>query len=370
MANYTIELGKLIENGYVLNLNKYPIFDESYRNILNKKIIEHFYFREIGQETPDRFNFCLGRTMNEIMPYYNKLYESELIEFNPLITEYHKEERTETTDSIKNNYTAFGKQLSQTVGNVESSISKSDLENNFTSDKTNDTTENYTKTGSKTTDSTENKKENLVENGNIDKTTTNDLTEGTNSIRTEDKTGSRTENKNSVFSDVPQSNLSINNDNGLTVDGYATTVTHDSTNENTTDNTEITEDSKKTNTGTVKEDETNKKINNNTIGSVGTVKENWNENGNTIQNSTGNETNKTTNTETIKSDSEQNTATNENEKTHGKTKEKQNEISKTINEIFGRNSNPSELIVSFRSTFLNIDMQIINELNNLFMGVF
>lgn len=64
----------------------YPIFDEAYRPILETKIIEHFYTREICAETVGRWKLFLKAKMNEIMPYYNKLYESELLmaDINPL----------------------------------------------------------------------------------------------------------------------------------------------------------------------------------------------------------------------------------------------------------------------------------------------
>lgn len=62
----------------------YPIFDDSYKSTLESKIIEHFYFREICCETYGQWKFMLRRKMREIMPYYNQLYKSELIEFNPL----------------------------------------------------------------------------------------------------------------------------------------------------------------------------------------------------------------------------------------------------------------------------------------------
>lgn len=62
----------------------FPIFDEDYRGILCKKILKHFYTREIGEETVGLWKLRLDMKMNEIMPYYNKLYESELIKFNPM----------------------------------------------------------------------------------------------------------------------------------------------------------------------------------------------------------------------------------------------------------------------------------------------
>ena len=83
MAKYTIEIRSLVDRGFHFALDDYPIFDECHRKELNDKIIEHYYFREIGAETPDRFNFYLRRKMREIMPYYNQLYKSCLLEFNP-----------------------------------------------------------------------------------------------------------------------------------------------------------------------------------------------------------------------------------------------------------------------------------------------
>lgn len=57
-----------------IGLDKYPIYDEAYRKILNDKIIDHYYFREIGFETAAQFAWYMRRTMNEIMPKYNHVY--------------------------------------------------------------------------------------------------------------------------------------------------------------------------------------------------------------------------------------------------------------------------------------------------------
>ena len=61
----------------------YPIFDANYKATLETKIIKHYYFREIGAESYGQFKMWLDRRMNEIMPYYNQLYQSELLKFNP-----------------------------------------------------------------------------------------------------------------------------------------------------------------------------------------------------------------------------------------------------------------------------------------------
>lgn len=96
MAKYTIELYKLIASGYDIGLDDYPIFDPLYRAVLNKLITDHFYFREIGMETPAVFKHYLNRTLAEIMPMYNKLYLSGLLTFDPLI-DTHMDETTKRT---------------------------------------------------------------------------------------------------------------------------------------------------------------------------------------------------------------------------------------------------------------------------------
>lgn len=100
MATFTMELWEVLElqadpgfadptsdaAGGTIGLGVYPIFDESHRTILNAKILDRYWDREIGMETIAKFTLALRRRMNEIMPYYNQLYESELIKFDPLAT--------------------------------------------------------------------------------------------------------------------------------------------------------------------------------------------------------------------------------------------------------------------------------------------
>lgn len=62
----------------------FPIFDENYRTALEFKILQHYYTREIGMETVGLWKLKLKTKLQEIMPYYNQLYKSELLEFNPL----------------------------------------------------------------------------------------------------------------------------------------------------------------------------------------------------------------------------------------------------------------------------------------------
>lgn len=65
----------------------FPIFDESYRFGLEKKILMHYYTREICEETVGLWKLRLKTKLNEIMPYYNQLYNSERLEFEPLLNQ-------------------------------------------------------------------------------------------------------------------------------------------------------------------------------------------------------------------------------------------------------------------------------------------
>ena len=121
MSKYTTELRFICENaaglkeseGYnkiddiiqkaipiVFNF-EFPVFDENYRNVICTKILKHYYTREISEETVGLWKLRLDTRLNEIMPYYNQLYKSELIEFNPLydtdLTTRHNAQKDETT---------------------------------------------------------------------------------------------------------------------------------------------------------------------------------------------------------------------------------------------------------------------------------
>ena len=96
----------------------FPIYDESYRNVLCTKILKHYYTREIGAETVGLWKLWLDTRMNEIMPYYNQLYKSALLEFNPLYdvditTEQRKQNdgTTDVTEDTENTQLGTSKQI-------------------------------------------------------------------------------------------------------------------------------------------------------------------------------------------------------------------------------------------------------------------
>lgn len=77
------QIDDVISNSWNKIFDNFPIFDESYRSVLCSKILKHYYTREISAETVGLWQLWLNTRMSEIMPYYNKLYESALLEFDP-----------------------------------------------------------------------------------------------------------------------------------------------------------------------------------------------------------------------------------------------------------------------------------------------
>ena len=152
MSKYTTELRFIIESGYDLNMLDYPIFNETYRAALNEKIFNHYLFHEIGFETVEKFNIMLQIKMNEIMPYYNKMLESELLEINPLLTfERNVINDTDKTSNETNDNNATINTDSTNIGDSSEDLSNT---SNQATDLSNTRANNYTKTGtSKNVDS-------------------------------------------------------------------------------------------------------------------------------------------------------------------------------------------------------------------------
>lgn len=164
------EVDTIITNAIPKIFNfSFPIFDEKYRTILEKKILKHFYTREICEETVGLWKLRLDTKLNEIMPYYNKLYKSELLEFNPLYTS--NLTRTKKTDYDSNRNTSNnGTVKSTSENNGSDTITNSNVNIDLFSDTpqgalTSIENETYLTNARKTTDS-----------GNSSSSTTNSIT--------------------------------------------------------------------------------------------------------------------------------------------------------------------------------------------------
>lgn len=278
----------------------FPIFDEKYRLPLEIKILRHYYTREISEETVGLWKLRLEDKLNLIMPYYNQLYKSELIQFNPLydvdLIRDHNNKKNE--DATKEN--------NKTIHGV-----KNDNTTALTDD---DTKINNTSTTTATQDTTINKTDNNThtDTTNVDKNSTNW----------------------NLFSDTPQggvNNISTTNLSYLT---NATKTTSDETT-NTTNNGNA-----KTSSDQIENNSANTSITDTgdeTFKRKSTI-DNNSEN-TTTENFTANDTITTT----------------EDYLEHVRGKQGTTSYSKMLSE--------------YRQTFLNIDKLVLNELQDLFFGL-
>jgi hypothetical protein len=62
----------------------FPIWAEEYRGTLCRKILLHYFNKEICYETVKLWKLALEERLNLIMPYYNDLYRSTVLEYDPL----------------------------------------------------------------------------------------------------------------------------------------------------------------------------------------------------------------------------------------------------------------------------------------------
>lgn len=238
--------------------SKVSFFDEAYRSVLCQKILKHYYLREIGAETVGIWMLWMNTRLEEIMPYYNQLYESAKIEFDPM----HDVDLTRKHE--------------RNVGGTSKEYGT----------RTDNTTGKRALTGNRDTDST--------------------------GSSTRNTTSGSDETKKDLYSDTPQGAIT-----GLENENYLTNA---------------------------------RKITNNVNG-------------------TGNEkTNTTENTGTNYSETEDTTGKVDGITSNTGSSSTTEDYLETITGKQGTESF-SSLLNKFRETFLNIDMQVIEEFSDLFFGL-
>ena len=184
----------------------FPIFDESYRNVLETKILKHYYTREIGLETYGLWKLKLDTKLNEIMPFYNQLYKSALLEFNPLYeVDYSKtgnRDSSGTRDNTENNSESYDESIDYNESHDESTTNSND--GTLTKGTTTTTTNYYSDTPqgaiSNVIDGTylTNATYNVVGNTGSDSTTNNGSVDSDSSSESKnEKDGSRKGSKTS-----------------------------------------------------------------------------------------------------------------------------------------------------------------------------
>lgn len=348
-------------------------FDETYRPLLEEKILKHFYTREIGYETVGLWQMKLNQKMSEIMPYYNRLYRSELIDFNPLYTVntnkvYNKgknENRNESvnevkTENISETEDKYGTKNKNESENENESVAGS---RNSTETHTGNQTENNV------TNEVGNGNKTYSENGTENAEKTGETSTSGNEIGQSNENGVKNEVNRDRFSDTPQGALT-----GVENDTYLTTA-RKITDETETDNTRSSSLNKN---DTGETHELNDKTNEKTGESVEANAKNIN------SNTSKENSDDTTNDETEETERNRgNVRVGSEDTNENKTGNKEVEGSKNVNSIgnvhnledyfenvTGLNGkSPSKLLAEFRETFINIDMMIIEELNELFMGL-
>lgn len=238
--------------------SKAPFFDEEYRSVLCQKILKHYYLREICCETVGIWTLWMNTRLEEIMPYYNQLYESAKIEFNPM-----------HDVNLTRNHERNVKGTSKEDGT-----------------RTDNTTGKRTLTGNRNTDST--------------------------GSGTRNTTSGSDETKRDLYSDTPQGAIT-----GLENENYLTNARKITDNVNGTGNEE-TNTTEKTGTDYSETEDTTSKV------------------------------------DGVTSNTESNNTTEDYLETI---------VGKQGTESF------SSLLNKFRETFLNIDMQVIEEFSDLFFGL-
>lgn len=329
MSNYTTELRFVCETfagmdesaGYdsintiiakarprIFNFS-YPIFDTAYKPTLETKIIKHYYTRELCAETYARWKLFLDARLNEIMPKYNQLYESELIKFNPLYDTDYRKEGDRNTDT--------------TLDDVQKT----------TTDMTNLQTDNRKSvTALGGTDVSINH----TELGGEDVTTANSEDGGTERVHRENVP---VVDQWTYYNDTPQGGVDGMH---LSDNNYLTTATH------VTSTGEGSEDDSTTTFGRTNDTETTTEY-----GRTSDSRDTTNYGRTSTTNDTGTTKRDTDGTITADRDSTSNT------------------LEDYAEHVFGKmpGKSYSKLLQEFRDTFLNIDLMIIRELSDLFFGL-
>ena len=344
-------------------LGEYPIFDEAYRHALNVKIIKHYYLREIGQETAALWKFFLQRKMQEIMPYYNQLYLSELLEFNPLYdvdlyTEHKGDGAGQTLSDVSGSITE--KNTGKIIGEHEESTDDS-LDSTARGEHRELTGE---KTGSTGESSSSSEQRSQTSGTSRSEEDTDETTDSTAS--SESRSGDSASHTNThwdLFQDTPQGGLTgIENQTYLT-DARKITDT-ESNSSNATANSADTANGTRALDSTIdKTEQSNSTANSYESSSNETA-------GTRDVDVTGNSLDQTEsqrNIETSGSSTQTTTGSRESSNASNQRTEYTN-IDQYIDHVYGKRGgvNYAAMLNEFRTTFLNIDMMIIEELEDLF----
>lgn len=204
LSKYTISVYELMEMAalgkFNFGMDKYPIFDEAYRPILNDAILQHYKWREIGFTNPNMWADRLNQRLALIMRNkYNALYKAKMTDFNPLFNV----DMTETyIHDVDNKGTVENSGVSQNT----SSLNNNTSQNTSNDVKTSSTTSNDS-LGINSTFPSEEMLENDFSEGVYADSSRKDIVNSTTTDSEE------TENSQKITSETNSNDKTLSNDN-------------------------------------------------------------------------------------------------------------------------------------------------------------
>ena len=204
MANFTMEIREMMSQPLVNGVFTfdYEFYSDNVQDkeTFEKLFVSHFYFREIGFETPERFKVKLQSKLNLIMPYYRQL----------AMTEWHKVRSIEQMMESKN--------LTETTEHIQSIQGNSETQSNQSS--SSNATQNATSTNeSKASNLADGVSQSSLDDGYL---TASGKTEQTDNTQTESSgTGSQTLTGNNEQQLTEKTTFTSNGDIGIQTPAYA-----------------------------------------------------------------------------------------------------------------------------------------------------
>ena len=387
--------------------NSLNFYNDETRDRLLPKILLHYYTREIGFETVGLWRLKLNQKMREILPYYNQLYASEDIEYDPLknVDNTHTHAGSYADGSVTGNVrtndlhgTTSDVTLTENIGKTNNSETSDNLTSDSNSEARDIRTDGNAQKLSGSTD--QRVIDNTVEGSAANQKTTrhgNDVTTSTDkqSTGTNDVTDHTTTSPRDhwvMYSDTPQGGIDgVQLAGGASASGtlsdnaYLTNATHE------TDAPAVTRDS----TGRLSETDKNGSVTeqygdiNESLGEVTNKtdkttddlqKQGWDssdtknrEVGSVLKEGTNRQRGSVLNegsTNSQGSNVSEGTSSNTGTITDSGNKNDSG-VDSYENREFGKIGvmTYQDMVQKYRDTFLNIDMMIIEDLSDLFMKV-
>lgn len=204
MANFTMEVREMMSQPLISGVFTfdYEFYSDNVQDkeTFEKLFVSHFYFREIGFETPERFKVKLQSKLNLIMPYYRQL----------ALTEWDKVRSIEQMMTSKN--------LTETTEHMQSIQGNSETQSNQSS--SSNATQNATSTNeSKASNLADGVSQSTLTDGYL---TASGKTEQTDNTQTESSgTGSQTLTGNNEQQLTEKTTFTSNGDIGIQTPAYA-----------------------------------------------------------------------------------------------------------------------------------------------------